>query len=131
MVAANVKQFSVSMTADPLDDTHIDGTGWRDRVLGMVDVSVTLSTTKLDEAAFPARAANAYERFVTALKERRSIFVDLQTSRVAPYDRIRGWFVMADDSQQGSADELEMENVTLNLDGNAQPGANFDWQTIT
>ena len=129
---ANVKSFTLNCSSTMLDNTTMVGMansdyGFMNRVEGLQDVSVDLSLTRLDDVAYPARAMNE-AKFRTELSERRPVLIELQTKEVAPYSRIRGFFVVESNNEEGDVDALEMESVTLQLDG--EVGASFDWQDI-
>ena len=133
---ANVKSFSINCSTTMLDTTYIDGemtagNGWMKRTEGLQDVSVDLSLTRLDDAAFPARAAapNLTNNLRTALKDRNPVLLYLQTKETTPYGLIKGWFVLESNNQEGGVDDLEMQSITMQLDG--ELGASFSWESIT
>lgn len=113
---AGTNSYSVDLGTEVLEDTSFDQTaangGFRTRIYGLTDASVTLEQiSKVDK------------RFQDKLKERARVFLEIAPGGGS--ERIRGYFIIENANMSGEVSGLEMESITLQLDG--EMDSVFSW----
>ena len=107
--------YSVEMSAEVLEDTNFEAAnangGYRTRLTGLQDVSISVS------AYSPLNKA-----FATRLQERQNVIVNVL---VGQKERITGRFVVESVSQSGEVGGLETEDISFQL--NDDLTGKFSW----
>lgn len=113
VVGAN--QYSLELTGDVLEDTSFDKTamngGFRTKRYGLLDVSA--SVTRFDDLQ---------KGWKTKLTERSIVIL---TFLIGENETAQGRFIIESISTSGEVAGLESEQITFQLDGNADN--NFSW----
>ncbi len=118
---AGAYQYTLTMTADILDDTDFDSTGYRTYLPGINNV--TLSLTRWDTLnlefwnVLENTNATGSSRFVA----------DIQPGGTGPI--ARGWFVVGNDGRSGDVNSLEQGDVELVLDDRTV--SSFRWSDLS
>jgi hypothetical protein len=101
---AGAHEYSVSIGGELLDSTEFDGDGFRTRLYGQNDVSVSLS--RFDDVS------NAFKDLLLA---RSSLLIEIQPGAGSEY--LRGWFLPESTGNSGGIGNLEVEELSFQLDG--------------
>lgn len=104
---ANVTNYELNMGGTILDGTNLvsaqDSSGYRSRVYGLHDTSVSLSGFHDMSSAIE-----------DALNNRDAVLIDVNPIGLS--GTYRGWFVVENKNLSGGVDELEGEDISLQLD---------------
>lgn len=104
---ANVTTYELNMGGTLLDDTNLksaqDSSGYRNRIYGLQDTSVSLS-------GFHDMSSAVED----ALNNRSAVLIDVDSVGIAGI--YRGWFKVENKNLSGGVDELESEDISLQLD---------------
>lgn len=117
MVAvAGANKYNLNQSSTVHDDTDYPtaqaNNGFRSRLLGLHDVSLSLS-----------RFADTSTAFHDALAARAPLLMEVRPGGSGDY--FRGWMVIEADNASGDIDALEANELTFQLDGDA--AAAFSW----
>ncbi len=108
--------YGVNLSGDILDDTNFKDAdangGYRTRLYGINDVSISLSRFNDNSAVFK-----------TLKEKRKRVLVEI---RPGGTELVRGWFVIESDNTSGDVGGLETEEISLQLDGDTTN--NFIWR---
>lgn len=116
---AGANSYTLNQTVDVLDDTdfdHAKTTGYRSRMAGLHDVSVTVS-----------RWDNLSKDFFTAATAGQAVVVEIVPGLGTR--KFRAFMLVETANRSGDVAALESEEVSLILDGDGA-GKAFSWQAI-
>ena len=121
LTVATAKSYSITFGTELLESTSFSSAqlnnGYRSREYGLLDASVTIS-----------KFLERTDLFLNALQSRTPMLIEIKPNRA---EKIIGWFVVEATNRSGGLSDLEMEEVTLQLDSasNGTAGA-LTWETI-
>lgn len=120
LTVAGANSYTLNQTVDVLDDTdfeHAKSTGYRSRVAGLHDVSLTVS-----------RWDDMTKHFFEAASNGEAVVAEVTPG--GGTIRFRGFMLVETANRSGDVASLESEEVTLTLDGDGA-GKAFSWDLAT
>lgn len=118
-VAAGAHTYTLSQTADVLDDTDFTSTGFRSKNVGLFDVSLTLNSWEPLSTQFREILVASS----TSARRGQPIVGEVNPGGSSLF--ARGWFVVENDSLSGDVSGLEEASISLQIDGNNED--DFRW----
>lgn len=115
---AGANSFTLTQSAELLDDTDFSTTGFRSRVLGLRDTTLSISSWTPLNFYF-------WDAFVETTGS-TVIVVEIQTESTGPIGR--GFFKLSQDSYSGDIAGLEQEDIELSVDASSK--ASFAWSDL-
>ncbi|KKN90086.1 hypothetical protein LCGC14_0231990 [marine sediment metagenome] len=109
---AGANSFTLEQIRDSLDDTDFTSVGWRSRIVGIKDVSLTLG-----------RWQTLGDDFFSLIDSGESVVAEIQPGGAG--DVGRGWFKIETEGFSGDIGSLESADVTLQVD--ASTLTDFSW----
>jgi len=110
--------YSITQTADMLDDTDFEDDGVRSRKYGILDASASLESWDIDE-----------EALAVAMAAREALVLEIRPggdSGTAPI--CRGWFLVENESNSGGVADLAGKAIGFQLSGAAE--ASISWSDL-
>lgn len=111
--------YTLTQAMDVLDDTDFSSTGFRSKVMGLADVTLTISRWDTNDQEFIDRllgsttSINVGDPLVAEVNPGGSTFT------------ARGWFVLGTENRSGDVGGLEASDLSMELDGDVASA--FRW----